>query len=397
MTRFSLRARWIVPVEGEPISGGLVTIDDGTIVAFNDRSFLLGPVEDLGDVVLLPGFVNAHTHLEFSDLQQPLGKPGMALPDWIRLVIGDRKRSTRSLASNVAAGLQESLSHGVTAIGDIATTASQPRPMLPHTLSFQEVIGFSAGRVDSALTEVIERVQLSEAAGISPHAPYTVHPRLLEKLVDEAIEQDLPMAMHLAESREELELLSFGTGPFRDLLNERSMWDEKAISSGTTALDYLKTLSRAPRSLVVHGNYLAETEIEHLASHRQRMSVVYCPRTHEYFGHEPYPLRRMLDAGVRVALGTDSRASSPDLSLHDEVRHAAEAHHLAPDEAIYLGTQAGAESLGLQDTSGSIAVGKRANLVALLCPSDDPCAAALEHAGPPSQVWLGGKKIRDGN
>ena len=128
--------------------------------------------------------------------------------------------------------------------------------------------------------------------GISPHAPYTVHPGLLKRLVALAVEKKLPVAMHLAESREELELLATGTGPFRDLLVDRSMWDTEAIPLGSTPLDYLRTLAEAPRALVIHGNNLSDEEIGFLAAHRERMSVVYCPRTHAYFGHDPYPLEQ---------------------------------------------------------------------------------------------------------
>ena len=218
MTKFSLTARWVLPIEGDPLEGAVVTIDDGVIVDVVDRSAAAGPVQDLGDVVLLPGLVNAHTHLEFSQLPQPLGTPGMSLPEWIRLVIGDRKR--RDSTAGIAAGLRESLECGVTALGDIATSTQSDLPQpRPHLLAFQEVIGFSAGRLESVLTDARQRLDNSRdstsrrspsATGVSPHAPYTVHPQLLERLVEESLQRQLPVAMHLAESPEELELLADG-------------------------------------------------------------------------------------------------------------------------------------------------------------------------------------------
>jgi cytosine/adenosine deaminase-related metal-dependent hydrolase len=316
MTRFSLTARWVLPIDGDPLEGALVTIDDGVVVAVAERSAATGPVHDLGDAVLLPGLINAHTHLEFSHLPQPLGTPGMKLPDWIRLVISDRRR--RDSRASIAAGLRESRECGVTALGDIATSPplDLPHPH-PQLLAFQEVIGFSAARRESSFADLQQRLDNNRDStkhrpGISPHAPYTVHPQLLERLVDEAQSRELPVAMHLAESPEELELLAAGTGPFRELLAERSMWDTAAIPRGSTPMDYLRVLARAPQALVVHGNYLATSEIEFLGRRRGQMSVVYCPRTHEFFQHNDYPLREMLAAGVRVALGTDSRASNPD-------------------------------------------------------------------------------------
>jgi aminodeoxyfutalosine deaminase len=135
------------------------------------------------------------------------------------------------------------------------------------------------------------------------------------------------------------------------------------LPRGSRPLDYLRELTTAHHALVIHGNYLAAHEIEFLASHRDRMSLVYCPRTHSYFGHEPYPLAQMLAARVRVAVGTDSRASNPDLSLWKDLQHIARHHpSVAPEAILQMGTLAGAEALGLDHELGSITPGKRAAL-----------------------------------
>lgn len=393
MDRFSLKARWVVPVEGEPISGGVVTVDNGLIADLGNDTAAGDVVEDLGDVVLLPGLVNAHTHLEFSDLAQPLGQPGMPLPEWIRLVINERKQSAAGAKANITKGLQESLHWGVTTLGEIATADCAYPSGSPEVIDFQEVIGFSAGRVESALTEVLGRIEAANSAGVSPHAPYTVHPQLMEKLVLAASERQMPMAMHLAESREELELLGLGTGGFRDLLSDRSMWDDTAIPRHTKPLDYLKALSRAPRSLVVHGNYLSRDEQEFLASHADRMSLVYCPRTHAFFEHESYPLEELLDLGVQVALGTDSRASSPDLSLLGEMNTIASRSSISPQQIVRMATLTGAAALGCDDRVGSVRRGKVANLVALPCSVGDPCEAIVGCQDAPRHVWLHGQKM----
>jgi cytosine/adenosine deaminase-related metal-dependent hydrolase len=184
------------------------------------------------------------------------------------------------------------------------------------------------------------------------------------------------MAMHLAESREELQLLRDGTGPFQELLEERSMWDARAIPRDSRPLDYLRVLAESPRALIVHGNYLDDDELTYLAAQRERMSLVYCPRTHDYFFHSPYPLGRALALGVRVALGTDSRASNPDLCLFDEMRHVARAHPaVEPQQVLRMGTLDGAEALGLQQQIGSITPGNRNELIAIPLPDasvDDP-------------------------
>lgn len=397
----TFRARWVLPVDGPPIDGGCVSIAGGRIATIGEPGNSSGPVEDLGDVVLAPGLVNAHTHLEFSDLPAPLGAPGMRLPDWIRLVIAERNRRGRDAAASIAAGLGESLAAGATTVGEIA---AQPAACYrsdaagPATLLFHEAIGFSERRVESALADVVARLGDGASAGLSPHATYTVHPALLSAIVAVAVRREAPVAMHVAESREELELLAEGRGPFRELLEDRSMWDAGAIPRGSRPLDYLRALAEAPRSIVIHGNYLAADEIEFIASHRQRMSVVYCPRTHTYFRHAPHPLAALRQAGVCVALGTDSRASNPDLSMLAELRALVAARpELAPAEAVRMATVDGAAALGLVGEAGSLAAGKRADFVAISMPrggsSDDPYAIVAQSGEPPAGVWLGGVRI----
>ena len=383
MTFTTLRARWVLPIDGPPIEGGYVAVVDGVIAEIGANAPNLGPVADLGDVVLLPGLVNAHTHLEFSGLTKPLGAPGMSLPAWIRSVIADRGRGDRDAAAAIAAGLTESASAGVTTIGEIATSPASSYQVdgSPRTLLFQEAIGFSAGRVDSVASEMERRVNAAgQSAGISPHAPYTVNPQLLVRLVDLAIDRQLPIAMHLAESREELELLHDGSGPFQELLAERSMWDDAAIPRGSRPLDYLRQLARSPRSLAIHGNYFDAEEIAFAAAHRDRMSVVYCPRTHAYFEHEPYPLAAMIEAGVRVALGTDSRASNPDLNLLSEVQDVAlRFPQIDPAILLRMATFDAAEALGFGELVGSLNPGKRAEIKMVRCDGNlrDPYATLL--------------------
>ena len=207
--------------------------------------------------------------------------------------------------------------------------------------------------------------------------------------------------MHLAESREELELLRDGTGPFRELLDERSMWDPQAIPRGSRPLDYLRMLADAPRALVIHGNYLDDEELAFLGANRERMSLVYCPRTHAYFFHPPYPLGRALAAGVHVALGTDSRASNPDLSLLEEMRFVMRSHPaIGPYSILHMGTLAGAEALGRDGQVGSIAVGKLANLVAVPIPNDasggpeELLRRVFTDDTTPSSVYLAGARCR---
>ena len=149
-------------------------------------------------------------------------------------------------------------------------------------------------------------------------------------------------------------------------------------------------LADAPRALVIHGNYLDRDEHEFLAAHADRMSLVYCPRTHAYFDHPPYPLAELLAAGVRVALGTDSRASNPDLNLLGEMRHVARTHagRAARRRSSRWRRSTRLEALGCEQECGSITPGKLANLCVPLpdCDSDslDEIVAGRCRANQPS-------------
>jgi cytosine/adenosine deaminase-related metal-dependent hydrolase len=199
--------------------------------------------------------------------------------------------------------------------------------------------------------------------GLAPHAPYSVHPQLLRQVVRLAQAAQCPLAFHLAESREELELLATGRGPFREMLRKLGVWEEQLFPGQRRPLDYLRELAAAPRTLVIHGNYLRGDEIRFLAQRADRMSLVYCPRTHAFFRHAPYPLAKLLDRGVAMALGTDSRASSPDLGILAEMRFLARQHpEIAPPTILHLGTLGGAQALGVDRSVGTLDPGKLAHL-----------------------------------
>jgi cytosine/adenosine deaminase-related metal-dependent hydrolase len=157
-------------------------------------------------------------------------------------------------------------------------------------------------------------------------------------------------------------------------------------------------LAESPRALVIHGNYLDDEELAFLAANSQRMTLIHCPRTHNYFFHPPFPLPRLLAEGVRVALGTDSRASTPDLDLLAEMRHVARLYpQVHPQDVLRMGTLAGAQALGRDHEVGSITPGMLANLLAVPVPEDagatanDLLAAVLAENVRPSAVWLGKK------
>ena len=377
--RRTLLARWVFPVSSGPIPDAAVTLDAGRIVAVGKPPTGV-EIEDLGNVAILPGLVNAHVHLELSDLPRPLGRRGMDFVDWIREVMAHRRVSRGGSLEAVRRGLEESRRVGVTTLGEIAQPGWSPVPFDDAGLRavvFLEQIAPTLERLEGVVLAAERHTEpgalpATVLAGLSPHAPYSVHPDLLARAVALSCERRIPLAMHLAESRDEIELLRGGTGEFRGLLGDLGVWRENAWRAPLRPLDYLRQLSQAHRALVIHGNYLDREELAFLAGHTGRMSLIYCPRTHDYFGHAAYPLEAALEAGVRVALGTDSRASSPDLSVLAEMRFAAGRHpSLPPDAFLRMATLNGALALGLDSETGSLEPGKAADLAVVALPNRD--------------------------
>jgi cytosine/adenosine deaminase-related metal-dependent hydrolase len=375
------RARYVFPVDRPPIEDGVVVIQGDRIASVEPYSGQVGAAGG-ENTAIVPGFVNSHTHLEFSDLKRPLGHKGMPFVEWIRAVIDYRQRLRTEperlgdlrwpYARPVEEGLQEAISSGTIAIGDIAAIPPQGELGPVDLTAFLEVRAPRATDVEAQMgaAATFLGMKFDYRHGISPHAPYTVHPTLLDGAIELSRMRNVPLAMHLAESREEIEFLRTSGGPLRELLAERNAWEEEAFVGPARPLDYLQRLSGAPRSLVVHGNYLDAEEIEFMAQHCARMSLVFCPRTHAFFEHEPHPWRKALARGVNVAIATDSRASNPDLNMLEEVRFLVHYGGASPAEALEMATLSGAKALGIDDRCGTLSPGKDATFVRVALPND---------------------------
>jgi aminodeoxyfutalosine deaminase len=372
------RARLVVPVSAPPLRDGVVTIAGERIVAVGVNQSDNPPL-DLGDVALLPGLVNAHTHLEFSLLEHPLGRRGMPLPDWIAALVRHRRGAEQNAGDDghrqrqavLAAGLHECLTHGVTTVGDIVTTELDDLSWYRLPLrwyAFRELLGQSTERVAQQAESARRHVQQVTGTNgvwpaLSPHAPYSTSRELVELACRLSRQGSGPVALHLAESPEELQWLATGGGPMRDMLEALGGWQATMGRGGAAPRDYLELLATAARSLVVHGNYLGVADWEFLAERAEHMAVVYCPRTHDYFEHQPYPLSQMMRRGVRVVAGTDSRASNPDVSVWEELRVIAQQHPwMAASDILRMATLDAAAALGCDHEVGSLAIGKLADI-----------------------------------
>jgi cytosine/adenosine deaminase-related metal-dependent hydrolase len=391
---WTLTARWIVPVEGPPCPGGTVTFDGQRIVAVEPHG-QRRPDVDLGDVAVLPGLVNAHTHLDLSGARGRT-PPAADFTLWLRAVIRHRRGlSAAEVEADVRAGLAESLAHGTTLLGDIAGQGLS-WPVLGaapvRAVVFHELLGLSQGRAAEAVRAAQDWLQTHPAQatcrpGVSPHAPYSVRAQLFEAAADLAHAFRIPLTTHLAETAAELELLRDHTGPFVPFLKELGVWDESGLVD--TPRRVLQLCAPAPRRLLAHGNYLSADVPSSPGD-----TVVYCPRTHAAFGHPPHPFRELLARGVRVALGTDSLASNPDLSVLNEARFLHKTYPEVEGAALLrMATLAGAEALGWADETGSLTPGKSADLVVVPVSRDegvDPHDSVLGSTAPVRAVlWRG--------
>ena len=384
----SLAARYVFPVEGKPLENGLVDIRKGKLVAIgtaNGRT----PDLDLGNVALVPGFVNTHTHLELGTLPASPPDPatnGRDQVQWLRQVIRQRLDfSQDQIADTVQANLKEAMHAGTTLLADI-TTSGRSWPALSSApircVVFSELIGLRRQRAQETSRlawEWVAQVQRTKPdhrksrVGLSPHAPYSTAGWLYER----AAASGLPLTTHLAEMPEELQLLSTRDGPLRHFLEEIGAWDDDWEPVGPRPAQYVrrKELRRADW-LIAHGTYFDPSEFwqlrEGAAPDGHRVALAFCPRTHAYFGHAPHPFRAMLERQIAVSLGTDSRASTPSLSILEEARFLFRQDPSLPGSVLLaMSTLFGAWALRFEATTGSLLPGKSADMAVIALPDRD--------------------------
>jgi aminodeoxyfutalosine deaminase len=380
----TLTARYIFPVEGPPIPDGRLTISEGRVVRLDRKGEGPRADLDLGNVAIIPGFVNAHTHLELDAIAPVDGLPEDEV-DWLRRVVEGR-RASRPGSGAEAAGrnVRASIEAGTTLLADITTAGQSWEPVAAAALRgvvFTELIGLNrlrgietSGNAFEWLSTVrTDDPEAKTRPGLSPHAPYSTAGWLYHR----AASSKLPLSTHLAEMPEEAELLQTRRGRLRQFLEELGAWDDDWEPIGTRPADYIRRGElRQADWLVAHGNYFDPDEFWQLrpeaAPDRQRVSVAYCPRTHARFGHAPHPYRSMLERGIIVCLGTDSLASSPTLSVLDEIRFLHRVDGSASGELLLtMATLFGAWALRSEGFTGSLKAGKSADLAIVALPDRD--------------------------
>jgi cytosine/adenosine deaminase-related metal-dependent hydrolase len=386
-----LAARWVLPMAGPPIECGAVLLGpDGRVQAVGPDAAVPRPPdvpgEDFADGVLLPGLINTHTHLELTGFD--LGPPDADFGAWIARVRSIKEtRSAEEFLAAARVGLADCHAAGVTTVADTGDSGSVIRAMAEagaSGIAYQEVFGPHPARMAESLAGLRARVEaLGPYAGgrvrlgLSPHAPYTVSGPLYAAVAEWAGRDRLPLAVHLAESRAESELLERGSGRFAEA------WRRREIpipgGPGRSPVEWLDQHGvLAEHTLCIHVVQAGAADLERLA-HRG-CAVAHCPLSNAAHGHGAAPLGGFLSYGLRVGLGTDSVLSVSRLDLLAEARAARALAGLDAESALALCTLGGAAALGLDGETGSLQVGKWGDCV-VLRPSSargSPAERALE-------------------
>jgi 5-methylthioadenosine/S-adenosylhomocysteine deaminase len=363
-----IRAGVVFPVTAPPIEDGAVLVGaDGRIAAVGPHARVpaSGDAERLEfrDAILTPGLVNVHTHLELSHLAGRNGEVDFV--KWIGRV-RELKDATPPEEFQAAAelGLRECWSRGVTCIAETGSTGAAMQALVRFNgrgIVFQEVFGPSPTQVAASMTELEQQVlRLRRLAtsqrrvGVSPHAPYTVSESLFRRVARFAQQDGLPIAVHLAESQEETELIRYGAGPFAEALRARGIVVEPHHCSPVQYLRELGVLR--PGTLAIHCIQLDPEDVQTLKT--LRVAVAHCPRSNRAHAHGSAPVSALRDAGIPVGIGTDSHVSVPDLDVWAEAR----ASWFGAEEALRLLTLEGARALDWARDIGSLEPGKAGDL-----------------------------------
>jgi len=409
--RFTLRARVLVPINRPPFEDGAVVVAADRIEAVGrwqhiKRSFG-GAVTDLGERILLPGLVNSHSHLDYTHMAG-LFPPQKSFCDWIKLITSEKPLwSTADFAESWLEGARTLVRNGTTTVADVESVpALLPRvwDQVPlRVFSFLEMTGIrSRSAPGPILAEVLDKISTLRhdrcKVGLAPHAPYSTTKKLLKLTAAAARRYKLHVMIHLAESAPEFDMFMHRRGEMFHWLrrNQRDMSD----CGGVSPLRHVAAtglLSR--RLLVVHANYLARGDATLLAN--KGVSVVHCPRSHQYFGHCKFQYEKLARAGVNICLGTDSLATvraKPkeriELNMFDEMRRFADVHpEISPETILRMATVNGALALGMKGVLGELKRGAYADMIALPFPSSlrRTYEAVIEHTGPVAASMIAGQ------
>ncbi len=409
-----LTAKYVLPVSAPHIEDGAVLVRGDRIVAVGTRAELASAhpqeeVRDFGLAVLMPGFVDVHTHLEYSvfrgavddvpytawKMQVQKKEPRLSAEDWM---------------DSAVLGAMETVGSGITTIADITNSGNSVKAARDTGLAgvvYREVSTMDKSQVAARIETATADIEAWKATagdapieiGIAPHSPYTCHPLLFSAAAALATERDLPVAIHLAGSRDEYDFVRYGSSNLAQDFREQSGWsDVPWMPTGVSPVEYVLQwgLFDVPRVLAVHCVQVDEHDVDVLAQHG--VAVAHCPRCNAKLGMGIAPLRSFFEHGLTVGLGTDSPASNNTVDPFDEMRIGLLLQRGVAGETdfyryftartfIRLATIHGARALGLEHEIGSLEVGKRADVIAVdlsssphMVPTADPYSALVHTA-----------------
>lgn len=378
------RARFVLPIASPLLCDGWVGVADGRITEVGTGDGPSGVTEhDLGSVALLPGLVNAHTHLELSHLRHAIPEA----PDfvtWARHVIRARREQpdpqAPAILEAIDRGIAACLAAGTAIVGDISNTLVPYGPLARSALAgvvFNEILRFNAPDPMAVVTHALGKVRAlppsrDVRASLAAHAPYSVAPGVLGALRT-VMDEDptlAPCSIHLAESAAEVEFVARGTGPWRQVLEEVGSWDPTWTPAGVSPVEYVDRYGCLDRRmLVVHGVQMSASDLARVAG--RKATLVACPRSNLHTGAGRPPLEAFYASGVRVAVGTDSLASTPDLNVFAELATMRALAPAVPARALLdSATWQGARALGFGGAFGALVPGYRARIVAVTVPAN---------------------------
>lgn len=379
-----LSADHVLPITSPPLEGGAVAIEGVHIIAVGSREDLVArypsaAAEDFGQAAILPGFVNCHSHLEITPMRGALDDVEHDFRSWLLKLNSMRAALTDDdICVAAVAGAVEGARAGVTCFGDIGRMGHAGVAALKQTglrgIVFQET-EFSpddrtadddfvklASKYEALRDEETDLVRI----GLSPHSPYTVGSRLFELIAQYSILNRIPLTIHAAESADETDLITKGTGLFREMYDR---FEVEWYSPHCTPIEYLERLGvLSARPLLAHCVTVSSSDISRISGNGA--AVAHCPKSNAKFGHGYAPLELFLDAGVTIGLGSDSVASNNVCDLLEEARFATLAarnregskRFIPASAMLEIATLGGARALGLDERIGSLEVGKEADI-----------------------------------
>lgn len=384
-----LAAAYVLPVTSKPIEDGAVLVregvieDVGTLADLRDRH-PEEPVRDFGVAALMPGFVDLHTHLEFSAFRGLVDD--LPYSRW-KIALSKHEQAFRGSDWDDAAmlGALEAIQSGITTVADITDTGASIRAAAEAGLRgvvYREVSAMRKSRISEVMSEAAadldewrtEYANGTLSVGIAPHATYSCHPELLQAISSMAVDEGLPVSTHLAGSKDEYDFVKYGSSRLAVDLSGDVSWPEAPwLPTGVSPVRYVQQwgLLDVPSLLAVHCVQVDDDDIALLAEHD--VAVANCPRCAAKLGMGKAPLKQFFAAGIRVGIGTDSPASNNTIDFFDEMRiglllqrsDTRDPHFYRAERYIRMATIEGAKALGIDSAVGSLEAGKLADLIAV--------------------------------